>query len=426
LLAFEFAEYKPSDVAAPESASFNALRICYPHFVPVVRIIVMRGFLLLTLAASLPVWPQTFPTGDPVMKESRGMSQPLTPAEYKKFAASMKGHSIFVAISKLPPNLSPDYRLGYNFVYDHANHGWILDHDSDGYKLYLDRKGDGDLSAAEPLRFHDEGGVQRIDVAMQDSVARWTARFEVDKASSGLDGTEETIVRMNSDATRSGVIELDGHRIPFRLSGASGRYNDLGTHIAFDREGNGKFESYEPSERWVNLAGKTYEFQVDPQGAFLTLKETDSRAERPSLKSGTPMPDVSLIDLEGKTHAFRKGSSDLTLIEFWNTNCGPCREEMPRLKKLFDRLPRERFSILGVTSDESLKTLRKYLEELSIAWPECREPDNGPVHQIVRIEGIPAYFLVAKNGEIVDQWVGSGNSVKRIETAFGSLPSKNR
>ena len=78
------------------------------------------------------------------------------------------------------------------------------------------------------------------------------------------------------------------------------------------------------------------------------------------------MPDVSITDLEGKTHALRDGSSDLTLIEFWNTNCSPCPEEMPLLKKLFDQLPRARFNILGVTSDVLIETLRKYLAELSI------------------------------------------------------------
>jgi hypothetical protein len=91
---------------------------------------------------------------------------------------------------------------------------------------------------------------------------------------------------------------------------------------------------------------------------------------------------------------------------------------MPLLKKLRDRVPRERFDIPGVKSDESLETLRKYLSEFSIDWRECREPDTGPIHQIMRIEGIPAYYLVARNGEIVDQWVGSGNSVKRIETSL--------
>ena len=113
----------------------------------------MGRFLVLALAASLPVWPQTFPTGDPMMTEARGMILPMTAADYEKFATAAKGNSSAVVIAKLPPNLSPDYRFGYNFVYGKANHGWILDHDSDGYKLYLDRKGDGDLSAAEPLRF---------------------------------------------------------------------------------------------------------------------------------------------------------------------------------------------------------------------------------------------------------------------------------
>jgi thiol-disulfide isomerase/thioredoxin len=245
---------------------------------------------------------------------------------------------------------------------------------------------------------------------MQDSNGRWTERFEVANG----------IVKRSSSATRSGVIELDGHRIPFRLSGNNGRYDVLGTYVAFDRGTNGKFESYKSSDRWVNLADKTYEFHVDPQGASLTLKESDSRPERPTLKNGTPMPDLSLTDLEGKPHAFRNSTSDLTLIEFWNTNCGPCREEMPLLKKLYDQQPRARFDIVGVTSDESLDVLHKYLADFSIAWPECLEPDNGPVHQIMRIDGIPAYFLISKNGEIIDQWVGSGNSIKRIEAALAA------
>ena len=59
------------------------------------------------------------------MTERSGLIHPLTPADYEKFAASVKGHSNTIAIAKLPPNLSPDYRLGYNLVYGHANHGWV-------------------------------------------------------------------------------------------------------------------------------------------------------------------------------------------------------------------------------------------------------------------------------------------------------------
>ena len=363
----------------------------------------------------LPLNAQVFPTGDPVMSPSSGAMRPLTHAEYQKFATSAEGQINIKVIRKLPPNLSPDSRLGYNFVYESANHGWILDRDSEGYKLFLDLKGDGDLSNSEPFRFLDEGGVPRIDIPMKDGLTHWTARFELVQSSGNTNGVA---IRMSLGAYRSGKILLDGHEIPFNLSGSSGRYDLLGDHVSFDREGNGKYESYDPNDRWVNLAGKTYEFHVDPQGASLTLKESDSRPDRPSLKPGRPIPDVSMSDLQGKPHAFRRNTADITLLEFWNTNCGPCREEMPKLKALYNKLPRSRFDILGVTSDESEKVLKKYLAEFAIAWPECREPDDGPVHRVMRIEGVPAYFLLSKNGEILDHWVGSGPTISKIESAL--------
>src|ERR1700733_7789745 len=104
----------------------------------------------------LPLNAQVFPTGDPVMSPSSGDVHPLTPAEYQKFATAAGGQSNIKVIGKLPPKLSPDYRLGYNFTYESANHGWILDRDSGGYKLFLDLNGDGDLSNSQPFRFQDE------------------------------------------------------------------------------------------------------------------------------------------------------------------------------------------------------------------------------------------------------------------------------
>ena len=371
-----------------------------------------RAFFVLLLCLPLPA--QVFRTGEPVFTSSDAM-RPLTPAEYQKFATSAEGHSHIKVIRRLPANLSPNYRLGYNFAYEFAFHGWILDRDSEGYKLFLDLKGDGDLSHAEPFRFHDQDGVRCIDVPMKDRVAHWITRFELVQESGDNAGVA---LRIKSSTYRSGKILLGGREIPFRLSGSNGRYDLPREHISFDRGGNGKYESYRSTDRWVNLAGKTYEFQIDPQGASLTLKESDSRPDRPSLKNGSPIPDVSLTDLEGKPHAFRRNTADFTLLEFWSTSCGPCLEEMPKLKALHDKLPRSRFDILGVSSDESQEVLKKYLAKFAIAWPECHESYEGPVHSLLRIEGEPTYFLLSKDGEILDHWFGSGPAMSKIEAAL--------
>jgi thiol-disulfide isomerase/thioredoxin len=381
----------------------------------------IRAFCAVLLC--LPLSAQVFRTGDPVIAPDSSATRPLTPAEYKairplapteyqKFAAWAKGHSYIKVVRKLPPNLSPNYRLGANFVYDSANHGWVLDRDSEGYKLFLDLKGDGDLSHAEPLRFRNEGGVPLIDVPMNDGASPWIVRFELVQGPGGV------AVKIDDQAYRSGKILLNSHEIPFRLSGSHGRYDLPGDHVSFDREGNGKYESYGSNDRWVNLVGKTYEFHVDPHGATLTLNEVDARPDRPSLKPASPIPDVSLTDLKGKPHAFRHNTADFTLVEFWDTHCAPCREEMPKLKALYDKLPRSRFEIVGVSSDESEEVLNKYLAEFAILWPECREPFEGPVHHLLRIDGEPTYFLLSRNGEILDHWVGVGSAISKIETAL--------
>lgn len=370
----------------------------------------LRSLVFDVLLLCLPLTAQVFPTGHPAKLPSGGVAmRPLTPAEYQKFATANEGSSFVKVIRRLPLNLSPNYRLGYNFVYESVNHGWILDRDSEGYKLFLDLKGDGDLSSSQPFRFYDGGGVPRIDVPMKDGASPWIARFELVQNPNGV------AVRINPESYRTGKIPLDGHEIPFRLSGSNGRYDLAGDQVSFDRERNGKYESYRPNDRWVNLAGKTYEFHVDPHGGFLTLKESDSRPDRPSLKPGSPIPDVSLTDLKGKPHAFRHNTADFTLLEFWNTHCAPCREEMPKLNALYDKLPRSRFDILGVSSDESEEVLNKYLAEFAITWPECREPFEGRVHRLLRIDGEPTYFLLSRNGEILDHWVGSGSTISKIE-----------
>jgi thiol-disulfide isomerase/thioredoxin len=153
-------------------------------------------------------------------------------------------------------------------------------------------------------------------------------------------------------------------------------------------------------------------FLGPPPYAFLT------EGLSPSLRNGSQIPDVSLTDLEGKPHVFRRNTAEVTLLEFWNTNCAPCREEMPILKALYGKLPRSRFDIIGVSSDESGEVLKKYVAKFAIPWPECRESYEGPVHRLVRIDGEPTYFLLSKDGEILDHWVGSGSSISKIEAAL--------
>jgi thiol-disulfide isomerase/thioredoxin len=374
-----------------------------------------RALRILLPAIAISAAAQTFPTGEPEMASMGGIVFPMDSTAYRKFAENAANKPNIRVVIKLPASLGPEYRFGYNFVVGKQNRGWILDRDPDGYLLFLDHNGDGDLSQTAPVRLRVASGRPRADIPVVDGDLRWTCRFQVEQRRAKLDAPEQTVVEIIDGAVRRGVVEVAGRKIAFALSGPRARYDQVGASISFDRDGTGKLEAYQPSDQWVNLAGKTYAFNVDPSGASLTLEETEGRPDRPSLDVGSRMPDIVLADLQGRQHRFRVNAAAVTLIEFWATSCGPCRDEMPALQILYERLPRDRFDILGVSSDVSLETLHRFLDEFRVPWAECREPDAGPTHEILRVEGIPAYFLVAKDGEILDRWVGSGSSVQRIE-----------
>jgi thiol-disulfide isomerase/thioredoxin len=130
------------------------------------------------------------------------------------------------------------------------------------------------------------------------------------------------------------MIVIDGSKIPFTLIGDHAQYNRADNRVAFGRNGSGKLETYKISDRYVNLAGKTYAFTVDAGGNTLTLEESATPLpERPALETGTQAPAFTATDIDHKTRRLEDYRGRLLLLEFWSTSCGPCRVEAPRMRE---------------------------------------------------------------------------------------------
>ena len=111
---------------------------------------------------------------------------------------------------------------------------------------------------------------------------------------------------------------------------------------------------------------------------------------------------VSLSDYEGK----------VVLVDFWATWCPPCRMEIPHFNELYEEYKDQGFEVLGVSLDRGGKpTIDKFLESTAVAYPillgnneisakfqEFVNPDER--------DAIPFTFIIDKNGEIADVFVG--------------------
>lgn len=336
----------------------------------------------LTFLAYAASW--TFQAGPAEPAKGGGIAFPMTAEAYRGFAEKMANNAKMITVKRLPPNLSPGARFGYNFVVGGVNRGWILDGDDErGWVLYLDWKGNGDLLAAEPWHFRKVDGQYQLEVEASDSEARWPVRFAVTHVK--VEGEDKLGVEIGTGTVRRGVIKIDGKQARFALSGSEGQYNEPYNVITIEAPGAAP-QRYRISEKRFNLFGKTFEFTVDPLGRHLALTEiANVLPERVSLEIGSHAPEFDeLTKLRGK----------MVLLEFWSTSCGPCRINAPKNVAFYNTVPRDKIEFLGISSDESDATLVAFQKKFGMTWPQIREPFEGPIHRLYRVDAEPTYYLI--------------------------------
>jgi thiol-disulfide isomerase/thioredoxin len=137
-----------------------------------------------------------------------------------------------------------------------------------------------------------------------------------------------------------------------------------------------------------------------------------------------PMPDFTLKPMNGRG-AIRLASlkGRVVLLDLWASWCTPCREELPLLDDLAQRLRGEGVEIIAVSVDESRADADDFLRQRA-RWhltlvhdPSVAEALNPPT--------MPSSYVIDTRGRL--QQVNSGfqsGDIHRIEARLRELASK--
>jgi len=117
---------------------------------------------------------------------------------------------------------------------------------------------------------------------------------------------------------------------------------------------------------------------------------------------GRRAPDFDVPALDGGRISPGGYRGKVILIDFWATWCGPCRMAMPEVRRIWRRYHDRGFEIVGISLDRSPDALRDYLARSGIPWRQVYQGGawNSQLVSLYSVEGIPATFLVDKDGTI--------------------------
>ena len=138
--------------------------------------------------------------------------------------------------------------------------------------------------------------------------------------------------------------------------------------------------------------------------AALPLLQGDDPGTQGSLV-GKAAPAISADDLEGQHWTLADGAGRITWINFWATNCEPCRTEMPAMQVLADAYG-DRLLVLGVDWGESRESVTDFVERYAVSYPILLDPSLDNFYRWSARAGLPRHYFVDGTGVIVREVIG--------------------
>lgn len=136
-------------------------------------------------------------------------------------------------------------------------------------------------------------------------------------------------------------------------------------------------------------------------------------------KVGEPLVKFEYSDINGNVWNNEKLKNKIYVINIWQSECGPCRREMPILSEWKERFPEVVFLSASRHNREEILPI---ISQHQFTWTHLQEASD--LVALVRQEGFPLTIVVDKNGIV--RFAKVGASEENQAQAIGVIEELSR
>ncbi len=109
--------------------------------------------------------------------------------------------------------------------------------------------------------------------------------------------------------------------------------------------------------------------------------------------------DFTLKANTGKNLRLSEYRGEVVMLNFWASWCGPCRQEMPELDKLYQRYQAAGFTVLGVNVETDTKAANKLLKKIPVNFPILYDTEST-ASKLFDVDAMPTTLLIDRDGQL--------------------------
>jgi peroxiredoxin len=119
----------------------------------------------------------------------------------------------------------------------------------------------------------------------------------------------------------------------------------------------------------------------------------------PALAPAAAAPDFTLNVMGGQNLHLKDQRGRVVMVNFWATWCGPCRQEMPQLNRLFEKYRASGFVLLGVNVDDDSSKAKEVASKLGVTFPVLLDTDKT-VSKLYDLSTMPSTVIIDRDGKV--------------------------